>query len=79
MVLTAFATSHLATRGCRRDEAVPDRGIRHAASVTQHQLAQTLNRNSITSPSETTYSLPSLRSQPRLRASANEPASSSCS
>ena len=39
--------------------------------------SQTLNRNSITSPSATTYSLPSLRSQPFERASTREPASSS--
>ena len=44
----------------------------------QGHVAYTLNRNSITSPSSTTYSLPSARSQPLLRASAREPASSNC-
>ncbi len=55
-----------------------DRLNQRAQSGPQCGFLQTLNRNSITSPSCTTYSLPSERSQPRLRASAREPASSSC-
>ena len=38
----------------------------------------TLNKNSITSPSFTMYSFPSLLSQPLFRASERDPASSNC-
>ena len=47
-------------------------------NLIRERLDYTLKRNSITSPSSTTYSLPSARSHPLLRASAREPASSNC-
>src|SRR5687767_8265180 len=40
---------------------------------TQERLAYTLNLNSSTSPSRTTYSLPSMRYSPFSRAAAMEP------